>query len=811
MLEGEPVSAAALRAARGARASSVERPRAVPHPLALRRRAARSTLLHFHWPQGYWRANSRAAASGGPLAAGSTSRSSPRGSPRRAGRSGTASRGRSTRSTRTSAPPRLDRIGAQAARARHADVLLAHDAATAADASGGARPRGAPTSSVVAARLVHRRLPPGRPRPRYARELGPRRRPARLPALRRPARLQGRRPAARAPSGRPSSPDAALVVAGVDRRRERGASSRRPRRTTRGSCRSSASSPTIGSRSSTAPPTRGRGAQRRRHVRLADPRALDGQARGRRATGRAYRDAARRRRRPAGSSSPATSRLARAAPSSARPAATPAERGAKGRSRAGAAPSARLAGDRPSRRPTCSCRGAGRDAHEQARRPRRRRAAELHEGRARSTPRSSGAGVEQRLVHTGQHYDASVERRLLRGAPAARAARQARGAAREPTARRPPGRSRGSSRSSSSSSRTSSSCPATSTRRSPARSRPSSSHIPVCHLEAGLRSFDWAMPEEHNRRLTDHVSTLLLTHSEEAHENLARRGHPGRADRVRRQHDDRHALPERRQGARALEAWREFGVARARVRARHAPPAGARRRRPSCSTQTMRGARASWRESCRSSSRCTRAPAARSRSSGSRSRAGSGSSSRSRTAASSRSRPARCAVVTDSGGVQEETTALGDPLLHAPRQHRAAGHGHATGRTRARARPRPSRSSPSTWSSSLRRRHRRRFWDGHAGERAADEIEARSASSGRRCRAPQPAVARAARAARHAHGTGGWTRCGSADPERPRVEGGVADLPPARARRRRRHPRAAPDARPTTASRRWCSSSRASS
>jgi UDP-N-acetylglucosamine 2-epimerase (non-hydrolysing) len=49
-------------------------------------------------------------------------------------------------------------------------------------------------------------------------------------------------------------------------------------------------------------------------------------------------------------------------------------------------------------------------------------------------------------------------------------------------------------------------------------------HVPVCHLEAGLRSFDWGMPEEHNRRVTDHLSTLLLTHSLEANENLAREG-----------------------------------------------------------------------------------------------------------------------------------------------------------------------------------------------------------------------------------------------------------------------------------------------
>lgn len=48
--------------------------------------------------------------------------------------------------------------------------------------------------------------------------------------------------------------------------------------------------------------------------------------------------------------------------------------------------------------------------------------------------------------------------------------------------------------------------------------------IPVCHLEAGLRSFDWDMPEEHNRRLTDHLSSLLLTHCDDANVNLAAEG-----------------------------------------------------------------------------------------------------------------------------------------------------------------------------------------------------------------------------------------------------------------------------------------------
>jgi UDP-N-acetylglucosamine 2-epimerase (non-hydrolysing) len=48
--------------------------------------------------------------------------------------------------------------------------------------------------------------------------------------------------------------------------------------------------------------------------------------------------------------------------------------------------------------------------------------------------------------------------------------------------------------------------------------------IPVAHIESGLRSFDSAMPEEHNRRLTDHLSTILLAHSSSALENLSAEG-----------------------------------------------------------------------------------------------------------------------------------------------------------------------------------------------------------------------------------------------------------------------------------------------
>ncbi|MDX6677829.1 MAG: UDP-GlcNAc3NAcA epimerase [Solirubrobacteraceae bacterium] len=56
--------------------------------------------------------------------------------------------------------------------------------------------------------------------------------------------------------------------------------------------------------------------------------------------------------------------------------------------------------------------------------------------------------------------------------------------------------------------------------------------IPLAHVEAGMRSFDRAMPEELNRVLTDHAADLLLVPSENAAQNLAREGVAGEVEIV---------------------------------------------------------------------------------------------------------------------------------------------------------------------------------------------------------------------------------------------------------------------------------------
>jgi UDP-N-acetylglucosamine 2-epimerase (non-hydrolysing) len=83
--------------------------------------------------------------------------------------------------------------------------------------------------------------------------------------------------------------------------------------------------------------------------------------------------------------------------------------------------------------------------------------------------------------------------------------------------------------------------------------------LPLCHVEAGLRSRDWSMPEEVNRLITDHLSTLLLTTLRSGDDHLAAEGIPEeRITRVGNTMID--TLRANEDAARALETWRELGV-----------------------------------------------------------------------------------------------------------------------------------------------------------------------------------------------------------------------------------------------------------
>jgi UDP-N-acetylglucosamine 2-epimerase (non-hydrolysing) len=83
--------------------------------------------------------------------------------------------------------------------------------------------------------------------------------------------------------------------------------------------------------------------------------------------------------------------------------------------------------------------------------------------------------------------------------------------------------------------------------------------LALCHIESGLRSNDWQMPEERNRVIADHLSTLLLTHSESANANLMNEGIADeRVVFVGNTMID--TLLANVDAARALEAWREYDV-----------------------------------------------------------------------------------------------------------------------------------------------------------------------------------------------------------------------------------------------------------
>jgi UDP-N-acetylglucosamine 2-epimerase (non-hydrolysing) len=85
--------------------------------------------------------------------------------------------------------------------------------------------------------------------------------------------------------------------------------------------------------------------------------------------------------------------------------------------------------------------------------------------------------------------------------------------------------------------------------------------LTVCHIESGLRSDDWLMPEERNRVITDHLSRLLLTYSKRANANLANEGIPNKEQAIELVGNTMiDTLRANEAEARALETWRQYGL-----------------------------------------------------------------------------------------------------------------------------------------------------------------------------------------------------------------------------------------------------------
>ncbi len=134
-------------------------------------------------------------------------------------------------------------------------------------------------------------------------------------------------------------------------------------------------------------------------------------------------------------------------------------------------------------------------------------------------------GVEQRLVHTGQHYDALLKDVFFAELPLPRPHVQLEARTPETAAAE---LERAFAELAPDVVVVAGDVNSTLAGAAAARKR----GIRVVHVESGLRSHDWSMPEEVNRVLTDHLAALLLTTLPSADKNLAEEHLPD--ERVRR-------------------------------------------------------------------------------------------------------------------------------------------------------------------------------------------------------------------------------------------------------------------------------------
>jgi UDP-N-acetylglucosamine 2-epimerase (non-hydrolysing) len=244
--------------------------------------------------------------------------------------------------------------------------------------------------------------------------------------------------------------------------------------------------------------------------------------------------------------------------------------------------------------------------------------------------------------------------------------------------------------------------------------------IAVCHLEAGLRSFDDSMPEEHNRRLTDHMSALLLTHSENANENLLREGiKPERIAFVGNTMID--TLLANVDSAVALREWERFGLDDGSylLVTLHRPALVDAPDRLAAAMAALNEVAAElpvvFPVHPRTAARLRESGAPRSPNLHLVGPLGY------RAFLSLEARAA--AVLTDSGGVQEETTALGIPCFTLrANTERPVTVTHGTN-TVLGLDPARIAELPSLLHLPPRNAGSPPLWDGHAGERAADAVE----------------------------------------------------------------------------------------